>query len=182
MATIPYREALLMKRMAWRNLQPRKPSEADAIYVPTAVQMLTCIACLDYAMCDMEQELTDAGMMRHAVKRAFVRCFNEVVEVHSIAARMLGQISTVAERQYNDQLEEAWRVIDGCILVAPPHRAYSIVSALCRIIEKLNLKLSGRYDFAPARGLYRIPHQLSCSCLTDYNLDSIIERNLEQIK
>ena len=85
MATIPYREALLMKRMAWRNLQPRKPSEADARYVPTAVQMLTCIACLDYAMCDMEQELTDAGMMRHAVKRAFVRSFDEVIDVHSRA-------------------------------------------------------------------------------------------------
>lgn len=40
-----YRQALLMKRMAWRRMQPTKPSREDeARYVPTAIAYLNCTA------------------------------------------------------------------------------------------------------------------------------------------
>lgn len=41
----------------------------------------------------------------------------------------------------------------------------------------LNERLTGRYDFAPARPLARIPSLLDCMGITDHRLDNIIELN-----
>lgn len=60
-----------------------------------------------------------------------------------------------------------------------PERAYNIVCALCRQIEKLNSFLIGRYDFAPARVLYRIPRMLDGVKIRDYEIDRIIEISLK---
>lgn len=52
------------------NLQilDRGPSEADARYVPAAVKMLTLVACMGYAVLDLEEALAEAG--RRAVRAA----------------------------------------------------------------------------------------------------------------
>ena len=177
--SIPYKQALLIKRTAWRNMQPRKPSEEDAKYVPTAIRMLTCIACLNYAMCDLETELSNVGMLRHGVKRMFRMAQSQVQQVHQQAYEMLNKASVRAARQYNDKLDEAWRAIDEFVELEAPERAYNIVVALCRLIEKQNKELTGRYDFAPARGIYRIPMMLSDVKIHDYRIDRIIEMNIE---
>ena len=155
--SIPYKQALLIKRTAWRNMQPRKPSEEDAKYVPTAIRMLTCLACLNYAMCDLETELSDVGILRHGVKRMFRMAQAQVQQVHQQAYEMLNKASVRAARQYNDKLDEAWRAIDESVELEAPERAYNIVVALCRLIEKQNKELTGRYDFAPARGYIVFP-------------------------
>lgn len=179
MPTIPYKHALLMKRTAWRNMQPRAPRDEDARFVPTAIRMLTCIACLNYAMCDLEEELTAAGLWRHAVKHAFVTVQNQAQRVHQQAYEMLSKANAQAARQYNDKLEEGWLDIETCVALKAPERAYNIVVALCRLIEKLNNDLTGRYDFAPARVLYRIPEMLAGVKIHDYHIDRIIELNLQ---
>lgn len=69
--TIPYKQALLIKRTAWINMQPRKPRPEDEKLVPIAIRMLTYVACLNYAVCDLETELSDAGLLRQGVKRSF---------------------------------------------------------------------------------------------------------------
>lgn len=175
---MPYDRALLIKRTAWRNMQPRKPSAEDEKYVSTAIRMLTYIACLNYAMCDLEGDLRDAGLFRHRAKRAFAQSQRIVQQVHQRAYEMLGRISATAARQYNDKLEEAWQSIDASILLAPPERAYNIVVALCRLIESANRRLTGRYDFAPARALYRIPSTFEEFGLLDREIDRIIELSI----
>lgn len=177
--SIPYEQALLIKRTAWRNMQPRAPRKEDEKYVPSAVQMLTCIACLNYAMCDLEEELSDAGLLRHAVKRAFGMAQDQVQQVHQQAYEMLSKASVHAARQYNDKLDEAWQAITAAVALEAPERAYNIVCALCRQIEKLNSFLTGRYDFAPARVLYRIPRMLAGVKIRDYEIDRIIEMSLK---
>lgn len=62
-----YKQMQLIRRTAWRNLQifDRGPSEADAKYVPIAVRMLTMVACMGYAVIDLEAALAAAGKLRH---------------------------------------------------------------------------------------------------------------------
>lgn len=47
----------------------RGPSEDDAKYVPAAVKMLTLVACMGYAVIDLEEALAEAGKLRHLVKQ-----------------------------------------------------------------------------------------------------------------
>lgn len=177
--SIPYEQALLIKRMAWRNMQPRKPTAEDEKFVPTAIRMLTCIACLNYAMCDLETDLLDADILRHGVKRMFCMAQAQVQQVHQQAYEMLNKASVQAAREYNDKLDEAWRNISAAVALEAPERAYNIVCALCRQIEKLNTELTGRYDFAPARTLYRIPGMLNGVKIQDYKIDRIIDMNIK---
>ena len=73
---------------------------------------------------------------------------------------------------------EAYRTISGCILLEAPQRSYNIVLSLCRIISSLNGRISGRYDFNPAKPLVRIPALLECTGIEDCKIDGIIELNL----
>lgn len=173
--SIPYKEALLIKRTAWMNMQPRKHRPEDDRLVPIAVRMLTYIACLNYAMCDLETELEDAGLLRHGIKRAFRTAQEHVGKVHQHAYVMLGKISEEATRSYNEQLDWMWGRIDSSVLLAPPERAFNIVVSLVRLVERANTQLLGRYDFAPARVLYRIPGLLACAGIEDRQVDRIIE-------
>ncbi len=174
-----YAQAQLIKRTAWMNMQPRTPRPEDERLVRIAIRMLTYIACLNYAMCDLEAELAEAGLLRHAVKRSFRMAQERVQQVHQQAYKMLAKASAKAPRSYNNEMDDAWQKIDRCILLSPPERAYNIVVALARLVEKLNTRLTGRYDFAPARDLYRIPGLLSCAGIQDYQIDRIIEKNTE---
>lgn len=175
MGRITYKEALLMKRTAWMNMQPRKPRPEDERFVPIAVRMLTYVACLNYAMCDLETELEEAGLLRQGVKRSFRAAQENVQKVHQRAYVMLSEVNATAGRSYNNELEQAWSRIDEAVLLEAPERAYNIVLALVRIIERANTQLLGRYDFAPARVLYCIPERLACTGIEDHKIDRIIE-------
>lgn len=171
-------EAQLIKRTAWQNMQPRKPTKEDEKYVPIAVQMLSYIGALDYALYDLEETLTAAGRFQHSTKRVVKQSQQLAMSVHAEAYQMLGRINKQASRQYNDKADETFARASECILLEGVSKSYNIVIALCRIIEKLNRSLSGRYDFAPARVLYRIPSLLKCVGETDYKIDDIIELNI----
>lgn len=60
MTNLSYRQAMLIKHTAWMNtrLLARGPRPEDERYVPLAVRMLTLVGCLNYAMLDLESELT----------------------------------------------------------------------------------------------------------------------------
>lgn len=174
---IPYRQALLIKRTAWVNMQPRKPRPEDERLVPIAIRMLTYIACLNYAMCDLETELHESGLLKHEVKHSFRIEQEHVQKVHQEAYVMLKKVSMDAARRYHEQLEWMWGRIDGAVLLEAPERAYNIVLSLVRLIEKANTAILGRYDFAPAKVLYRIPERLACTGIEDHKIDRIIEVN-----
>lgn len=173
--SISYKQALLIKRTAWMNMQPRKPQPQDERLVPIAVRMLTYVACLNYAMLDLETELSNAGLLRQNIKRSFYIAYEHVQKVHQEAYMMLRKINNKATREYNDHMEWAWRKIENAVLLDAPERGYNIVVALVRLIEKANIELSGRYDFAPSRVLYRITSLLSCAGIEDRQIDRIIE-------
>lgn len=56
---------MLMKHTAWMNtrLIERGPRPEDERYVPLAVRMLTLVGCLNYAMLDLESELTASRLV-----------------------------------------------------------------------------------------------------------------------
>lgn len=176
MTNLPYRQAMLMKHTAWMNtrLIARGPRPEDERYVP-----LTLVGCLNYAMLDLESELTASGLFHHETKRRYTQAQTLVSQAHGIAWSMLRKIDDRAARQYNDKTDEAYRTISGCILLEAPQRSYNIVLSLCRIISSLNGRISGRYDFNPAKPLVRIPALLECTGIEDCKIDEIIELNLE---
>jgi hypothetical protein len=173
------KEALLIQRMVWRSTQPSEPTEKDLEYNRKAVRMLTFIACLNYAMLDLGDELSEAGILRHAVKRRYNMAVEIVQRVHSVAYRMLTRISLQAGREYNDKMDETYSRIQSCVMLQPPERAYNIVLALLRLIGALNKELTCRYDFAPARELAAIPSMLSDCGIKDYGIDNILNVNIK---
>lgn len=180
MTKLPYRQAMLIKHTAWMNtrLLARGPRPEDERYVPLAVRMLTLVGCLNYAMLDLESELTASGLFHHETKRRYTQAQTLVSQAHGIAWSMLRKIDDRAARQYNDKTDEAYRTISGCILLEAPQRSYNIVLSLCRIISSLNGRISGRYDFNPVKPLVRIPALLECTGIEDCKIDGIIELNL----
>lgn len=178
MATLTHKQAILMHRMAWNDRRMREPTIEDKKLVPVAIKMLSYIACLNYALCDLEDEMRDAGKYRHEAKRRIQQAQKMVEEVHNTAYYMLYNSSRVAGRQYNDATDGSWKEITDAVLLAPPERGYNIVVALCRLIEKQNLILSGKYDFTPAKKLYTIPALIACCGIEDRKIDVIIEKNV----
>lgn len=164
-----------MKQTAWMNMQPRKPSKADERFIPIAIEMLSYIGVLNYALLDLEEELIQQGLFKFSKKKAIKQAQSLVTSVHSEAYQMLAKIDKAACRQYNDRVDTTFTQIQGQILLDGIEKPYNITIALCRLIEKLNKKLERRYNFAPARVLYRIPALLSIIGAHDYNIDNIIE-------
>ena len=169
----------LIRRMALMNLRilDRGPSAADTKYVPIAVRMLTMVACMGYAVIDLETALADAGKLRHQVKLRMGQIRHMTEYAHGTAFNMLHSINPAASRQYNDQLDWMYGRISACILLPEPEKSYNIVVSLCRLIEKYNSQISSRYDFNPAKPLYKVPALIACANVTDYRLDNIIELN-----
>lgn len=169
----------LIRRMALMNLRilDRGPSAADTKYVPIAVRMLTMVACMGYAVIDLETALADAGKLRHQVKLRMGQIRHMTEYAHGTAFNMLHSINPAASRQYNDQLDWMYGRISACILLPEPEKSYNIVVSLCRLIEKYNSQISSRYDFNPAKPLYKVPALIACANITDYRLDNIIEMN-----
>lgn len=162
--------------MQWNMSRMRPPTENDKKLVPRAIRMLSYIACLNYAACDLEEELQNAWKWHREIKHCVGQVQNVVAEVHQTAYSMLYGHSTMAGRQYNNAMDGSWREIDAGILLQAPERAYNIVCAICRLIEALNIQLGGKYDFAPAKKLYGIPALLDCCRLEDHHVDAIIDR------
>ena len=181
MGQIAYRQAMLIRRTAWMNLQilDRGPSEADEKYVPAAVKTLALVACMGYAVLDLEYSLAEAGKLRHLVKQRMNHIRRLTEYAHGTAFEMLHSVNPVASRQYNDQLDWMYGRISDCVLLPEPEKSYNIVASLCRLIEKYNGQVSGRYDFAPAKPMYKIPSLLECAGIVDYKLDDIIEMNIK---
>lgn len=170
-----------MKRMAWRNMQPRDlthPTAEEQRLAALAVRMLLYAACLDYAMLELEEEVTAAGLFRHAAKRRILQAEELIARVHGRAYDLLVRVSPEAGRQYNDRMDAAWRRMAQSVLLPSPERSYNMVVALCRLIESANRRLTARYDFAPARELRRIPSLLDILGLQDREIDHIIEQNI----
>ncbi len=65
--------------------------------------------------------------------------------------------------------------VNGRNYYDPEEVEYNILVALCRLVEVYNKRLSGRYDFYPARQIYRLPALLE-GIAHDYRIDIIIDK------
>lgn len=173
-------EVELYNRMVLDGRKPPKPTADDRErVVPIAVRMLTYIAALAYTYYDLIDELEEAGLYRQATKKVVNRQKTIIENVHNRAFNMLKTINPIASRQYNDKMEQCYRIIQSSILLKAPERSVNIVVALCRLIEKDNRAIGNKYYFAPAEVLYNIPKQLEIIGIKDYKLDQIIEISIK---
>lgn len=85
MSSVTLPQAKLMKRTAWMNMQIEERRRRGEMPEPEACAAkarrgLEYVACLNSVAIDLEMELTEAGMFRHAAKRT-------VREIQQIAAQ-----------------------------------------------------------------------------------------------
>lgn len=183
--TIPFRQAQLMKRMAWSNMErlERKhdiPTEEEKRLSFRAVRMLTFVACLNYAMIDLETDLKMAGKLQNPKQRRYFYMAKRIAgDAHQTAYKMLASISKNVGYEYNKALDVTWAKIEDSVLLQGVERSYSIVCALCRLIGSLNKELGHRYYFAPAEPIARIPHIMDVQGIEDREIDRIIDLNVE---
>lgn len=174
-------EAKLIKRTAWMQVQqyenPREATPEDERLTQIAIRMLDYVACLNYAMDDLEADLRATGQMRGMVERCFRISRRIIVEAHDAAYKMLVKVNAKASRQYNDMMDWTWRIINKCVLLEAPERSFNIVLALCRLVERLNKQLGCRYYFQPAAAIASIPSKLDGVKIRDFQIDNIIEQN-----
>ena len=185
MSSITLPQAQLIKRTAWMNMQIEERKRRGEMPEPEAVTEvcaakarhgLEYVACLNSVAFDLETELTEAGMFRHAVKRT-VREIQQIAgRVHQQAWTMLDNYKRGVGRVYNDRMETVTEAIDGAILLKAPERAYNIMAALIRIISKINAELRPyNWDFVYARELESVEPKLKRLGIKDYHIDEIIE-------
>lgn len=178
--SIPYKQALLMKRMAWRNMQPRTLNEFEAQYTYIAINMLACVACIDYFLIYLSDDLEDAGLLRHNTKRIMRRAQDLAAYANGEAYRVLSQIEHRAGRQYIGVFDYCAAKINKAVLLKEViERDYNIIMALVRLLKEYNKQLGDRYYYAPAQPLYKIPDMLASLGIHDYNIDVIIRPCIE---
>lgn len=182
MATQPMtiEQMQLIKRTAWQNMQNQEPNEKDMKYIPDAIRMLTYIAAIDSVMYELVEELEEAGLYHHEIKRRVNQVHDMIRNIHDRSFVMLRGVSETAGRQYNDAMEREVNSISRNVSLEAPERAYNVVLALARLIGKYNDKISPRYDFRPSRQLSRVASLLSAIPFRDYNIDRIIEINYKR--
>lgn len=81
------------------------PRPEDEKYIPDAVRMLLYVACLNYAMLDLETALADAGRLRLLTKHRFNQAQRIVTGTHGTAYDMLQRAAPIAARQYNGWMQ-----------------------------------------------------------------------------
>lgn len=163
------------------NMQPRKmPADEERRLAKKAVRMLNYVACLNYAIDDLETDLRQLGIYKGMAARCFKMSERIIINAHSRAYDMLMSINSRVGREYNAAMDDMWTKIENCVLLPHPERGFNIVVALCRLITKLNKELGHRYYFAPAAAISTIPSKLDVCQIKDYELDRIIELNTHE--
>lgn len=175
----------LIKRTAWMNMQIEERRRRGEMPEPEAVteacaakarRGLEYVACLNSVAIDLEMELTEAGLFRHAAKRTVREIQQIAAQVHQQAWVMLNDYKRGVGRIYDARMESVEAAIDGAILLQAPERAYNIMAALVRLIAGINDELRPyNWDFFYARELAAIGPKLARLGIKDYHVDEIVE-------
>lgn len=170
---------LLAKRTAWMNVQREEhpEQERDRKDLNTAMYMLAYLGAVNMALYDLQQELTDAGLYRHALKAQVNRIIRIIGQANGNASDILKAINNGKRvRQYVDMYEYAYNEVQEHILLEAPERAYNIVRALSRLLNKGYEDIGRRTAFAYLREAVEVLKRLDIPQIPDRNIDSIIER------
>lgn len=171
--------SLLMRRMAWRNLQPRVPNkEADRINNSRAVRMLVLVGCLDYALMELSYRLELEGKFKHLAKKNINDCSRIVCHIHEDIYKNVLSASELARKTYNDVRDNGWASICEHVVMDSSEGAYNVCASLCRLICCYNERLNSRYCY---REIDSIPHVLSLLSvlnIDDKGLDTLIDKSV----
>lgn len=180
-------EALLLaKRTAWHNIQLeenpalRKPQPRDRADLNTALYMLAYIGAINMALYDLVDEITEAGLYRHALKAQINRIIGVVGNANTRANDILRKVNNGQRvRQYADMYEYAYNKVQEHILLQTPERAYNIVRALTRLFVKAYNAVGRRTSHTYLRQAADILQRLEIPQIVDHNIDAIIEKAVE---
>ena len=173
----------LLKRMSWATLQreaARRRGEGSTdveveMCAAKARRSLEYVACLNWYLCGVEEDLEAAGLFRHTVKRAVRSAQRIAGRVHQEAWLMLNGYKSGVGRIYDARLQKVQEAIDSAILVEGESRNFSIVCSLLRIVAGLTADLRKHgWDFYYAKDLVSVASLLRDLPLEDMHLDSII--------
>lgn len=187
MATIQTLE--LVKRTAWMNYQIatnptlRKEKPSDREELVTAMYMLAYIGAINMALYDLIDELTEAGLYRHAIKRDINRALKVVGNANGLASDILKAVNNGKRvRQHSDMYEYAYNKVQDHVSLEPPVRAYNIVRALTRLFTDAYNKVGRQTSHVYLREASDVLLRLEIPQLKEYPIIDTIIQNAVQIE
>lgn len=179
-------EMMLIRRTVWMNIQlednpslrPPKHRERDDLI--KAMYMLAYIGAIDMALYDLVDELTEAGLYRHAIKAQVNRIMRIVAHANGQANAILQRVNDGKRvRQYTDMFEYTYNEIQTHVLLKAPERAYNIVRALTRLFVEAFDAVGIRTKHIYLRDAAEVLKRLEVPQIQDHNIEVIIQRNVE---
>lgn len=175
------RQVHLMKQMAWNAIRvcdrPMTETERE-VYGERGKKLVVYIACLNDALIDLEMEMEEVGKFRHDVKRRIKMAQEIAMKAHTTLYNALAVLEGNAGLWYNDRYETSAKEIRENIYLEPPHKAYSIVMALLRLIKKLNDSL-GRFVNRPSESLEAITKLMKDMPADDKQIDMLVDNHIK---
>lgn len=175
------RQVHLMKQMAWNAIRvcdrPMTETERE-VYGERGKKLVVYIACLNDALIDLEMEMDEVGKFRHEVKRRIKMAQDIAMKAHTTLYNALAVLEGNAGVWYNDRYETSAKEIRESIYLKPPHKAYSIVMALLRLIKKLNDSL-GRFVNRPSESLEAITKLMKDMPADDKQIDMLVDNHIK---
>lgn len=175
------RQVHLMKQMAWNAIRvcdrPMTETERE-VYGERGKKLVVYIACLNDALIDLEMEMDEVGKFRHEVKRRIKMAQDIAMKAHTTLYNALAVLEGNAGVWYNDRYETSAKEIRESIYLEPPHKAYSIVMALLRLIKKLNDSL-GRFVNRPSESLEAITKLMKDMPADDKQIDMLVDNHIK---
>ena len=173
------KQALLMKRMMRHYERPRVPnSVAEVEENYRAVRMVILIGCLDYAMMELKERLEESGKFVRLVKRNINNASRRVIDMHRDVLAIIRHGDSSAVRIFNDVRDANWWSIDEHVYFGDIDIAYSVVLALCRLIDACSKTISRRYHYEGIEMLKYISSMLGCVDAEDKHLDFVVDKSI----
>ena len=171
------REWSLMRQIDWRQTQERAMSDSERVAINAcAVKMMGYIAALDWFMLDLKEDLENAGLYRHGVKRMINHWESKICnEVHSKAFKLLTSVNPEISEHYNRVGDGFRERINSSVALEGLDKSFNVVYNLCNLIEKCNNKIKRDYDFKPVHLVFQLRKQLSILGIVPSDLEFLIE-------
>lgn len=176
------RESMLIRQMAWRTVQnfdrPMSAEERE-VYGKRGKKLVVYIACLNDALLDLETELEEVGKFRHDVKRRVKQAQDIAMKAHETMYKALDNIEgSNAGKWYNERYELSANEIRENLFLDAPHKSYSTIMALLRLIKKLNDSL-GRFVNRPSESLEAVEKLMVGIPAEDKQIDGLIDNHIK---
>lgn len=176
------RESMLLHHMAWRTVQnferPMSKEERE-VYGERGKKLVVYIACLNDALLDLETELEEVGKFRHETKRRVKQAQDIAMKAHETMYKALDNIEgSNAGKWYNERYEISAKEIRENVFLDAPHKSYSTIMALLRLIKKLNNSL-GRFVNRPSESLEAVEKLIKDIPAEDRHIDGLIDNHIK---